>query len=312
VISLLLLACASEPPKPIAAPPRAPRAREVRLVEGPTLVGLCDASAGAYDGRELWVADDESNELHRFRLDGTPTTRVDLSSIHPSMAGKEADLEGAATVSGRVWWVGSHDRGKGTTPRTERQRLFTIDEPPVLHVDLLDRLEAHDELGPLLKATHGITSKATDGFSIEGLAPAHDQALWVGMRAPLVDGEALLARFDLASHSVDALHRVDLDGRGIRALAHDGSDGLWVVAGPPADAGDFALFHLRPGAAPQPVSVPLGSLRPEGLVRIDERYLLLSDDGNVRMGDDKCKDLSDDQQRARTAWLELGAPPAPR
>lgn len=319
---LLLAACATPPPPaPIGAPSPTPAPHDTRprLTEGPRLAGLCDASAGiAVDG-VLYVADDERNQLHRFDLEGIAHEPLDLAPIFPAMAGPdEADLEGATAFGGAAWFVGSHDRGKGKKPKESRQRLFALAidrEGPrrygPLRTDLLDRLAGEPTLAAVLAATEGHTSKDPSGFSLEGLATA-PSGLWLGLRAPLVDGHALLIELSDPSGTATAHPplRLDLDGRGIRALENDG-DGLLVVAGPPGDAGTFAMFRRGAEGDLTALDVDLGTLRPEGLVAVGERYLLLSDDGGLDRGGTRCKDLPAEARQARTAWLSLPGAAAP-
>lgn len=278
------------------------------------LAGLCDASAGVSLDGVLYVADDEHNRLHRFDLEGIAHEPLDLGTLLPPLAGrKEADLEGATLRGEAAWFIGSHDRGKSTEPKASRQRLFALAveadglraHGPV-RTDLLERLAAEPTLGPLLAATAGHTSKDAAGFSIEGLATA-PAGLWVGFRAPVVDGDALLV--ELAAPEGEATahppQRLALGGRGIRALENVGDD-LLVVAGPAGDAGSFALYRRAADGGVAALDVDLGTLRPEGLVAVGDRFLLLSDDGGLDRGGTRCKDLPREARQARTAWLSLG------
>ena len=43
---------------------------------------------------------------------------------------KESDLEAAAAVGTRVYWIGSHGRNAKGKPRPERQRFFATDIDP--------------------------------------------------------------------------------------------------------------------------------------------------------------------------------------
>jgi len=316
-LAVAWLACSTAPPPAaIPAPPKASTSRDAswQLEEGPELVGLCDASAGVWVGGSLYVADDERNVLHRFDGQGRPLGTVELAAAFPALAGdKEADLEGATLASGTSWWIGSHDRGKGTEPRPSRQRLFAVDldegqagSHRELHTTLLDALAAQAELGPILATTAGNTSKAVDGFSIEGLATA-DDGLWLGLRAPVVDGRALMVPLATAGDGLVAGSpvRLELGGRGIRALENL-EDSLIIVAGPPADAGTFAVYRWD-ATGTTPIEVSLRTLRPEGLVATPDGLWLLSDDGGLERGGTPCKKLPAAQQRARTAWLR---PPA--
>ncbi len=300
----LLIACghADAPRQPEPPFAKAPLRATWLLRPGPDLVGVCDASTGVRrpDGG-LLVGDDEHSALFPFALDGSPQPPVPLP-----MGEGELDLEGGARVPGGIWWVASHDRGKGTEPEPPRRHLFRTDDAGAVQQDVTDlwtRLLAHPELGPLLRATEGETSKAIGGFSIEALH-ADGARLWVGLRAPVVDGKALLVRLqDGASPTVEEVQRYDLGGRGWRALEpHQGV--LYGVAGPADDDGDFQL--VRVDLATQqadPLAVDFGTLRPEGLVSLPEGLLAISDDGKVDVEGTRCRKLPAAERRARTAWL---------
>lgn len=277
------------------------------------LTHLCDASAGVFDRAVvdrgvLTVGEDEHNELHQYALDGSPLARLTLP-----MGPREVDIEGATLRADGSWWVGSHDRGKDTEPKPGRQHLFRVPPgaiaPDIDRTDVLALMAAPADFAPVLAATAGHTSKDVSGFSIEALHGDAD-GLWIGLRAPIVDGKAQLVHLadPAGAARIDRVVAVDLGGRGFRALeAHQGA--LYVAAGPAADEGDFALFVLDGLDTAQPVATPvaieLGSLRPEGLVSTPQGLLLLSDDGGVKIGGTSCKKLPATERRARTAWVDL-------
>jgi len=304
----LLLACASPQAEPGAAPfaraptPAAHEALPLPRV-GPSLSGLCDASTATRrpDGSFL-VGDDERSELYPFSARGQRGKPVPLG-----IEGKELDIEGSARSANGIWWVASHDRGKGTQPKPDRQHLFRTNDAGVVQADVRDvwaRLLAHPELGPLLRATEGTTSKDEAGFSIEALHATSD-GLWLGLRAPIVDGKALLVQLtDIeAAPTVAKVLRVDLEGRGWRGLEPHG-DGLYGLAGPASDDGDFRLVRVDlPNAGVDWLDVDFGTQRPEGLVSLEEGLLAISDDGKVDVGGTKCRKLPPDARRARTMWV---------
>jgi len=310
------LACASSPPpvaipappKPTEAPPPPAPPAATSVTPGPTLMGTCDASAGRWHEGLLQVADDERNDLLLFDADGLLARAVPLAGAFPALVGKEADLEAVARHSDHTWWIGSHDRGKGTSPREARQRLFQHDGTTagVLRTDLLERLAQHEEVARVLAATEGITSKHRSGLSIEGLA-ADDDGLWVGFRAPVVDGRALVVHVaDPAGGAIpSAPVWLDLGGRGVRALERVGSR-IYVVAGPAEADGAFAVYRWAPGTPDTEQvlsSQQLGSLRPEGLALEPSTgtLWLLSDDGGLEIEGRTCKKLPPAARRARTA-----------
>lgn len=289
--------------------------------------GLCDASAAvALDARHFIVADDEHNRLSIYRR-GEARRVAEVALDGFLQADKEADLEGAARVGQRIYWVTSHGRNSAGKLRPDRQRFFATDirgttvEPVGRpYTALLADLVAAPNLTALkLADAAGRAAEAEGGFNIEGLAAGPDGSLLIGLRNPLAQGRALLipllnpaelvagrgpARFGTALH-------LDLGGRGVRSIDRAGS-GYLIAAGPPADDGSFALFRWsgRAGDAPAPVKVDLGTLRPEALFAWPDGALtLLSDDGGVTVGKKACKD-ADPNRRAFRA-LDLSPEPHP-
>lgn len=285
--------------------------------------GLCDASAAvALDARHFVVADDEHNRLTVYRR-GEPKAvgQVELDAFLKT--DKEADLEAAAQVGHRIYWMGSHARNSTGKARADRQRFFATDIHGATvvpagspYTGLLSDLLAAPSVAPLkLSTAAGRAAEADGGFNIEGLAAAPDGSLLIGLRNPIPQGRALLipllnpaelvagggpARFGSAI-------RLDLGGRGVRSIDRVGSSYL-IVAGPPADEGSFALFRWsgQPTEVPVPVRAELGSLRPEALFAWpDGRVTLLSDDGGVQVGDRACKD----QERSRRSFRALDLKP---
>ena len=88
--------------------------------------GLCDASAAvALDARHFVVADDEHNKLSVYRRgEAKRVGQVDLKFLK---ADKESDLEGAARVGKRIYWIASHARNSAGEPRPDRQRFFATE-----------------------------------------------------------------------------------------------------------------------------------------------------------------------------------------
>lgn len=327
MIALLpLLACGSAPPPP-PAPPTAPRV--VPVVAGPELVGLCDASAAVVVGRFLVVADDEHNELHVFAADGFHAApRIELKRLSPLFEGAEADLEGMTTTpDGLVWVTGSHDAGNGTVRKADRQRLFALrlrEEGDGLAAELVGVATGLVEQGaqqtPLYDVigdTEGKTGKDPTGLSIEGLASDAQGRLLVGFRAPIAGEKALVERLDdpngfLAGGELRLTgpRWAPLGGRGIRAMERSGNgDELLIVGGPSDHDPGFALFRWAgfddKRLPAEPVPVAFGDLNPEALVRIGDRWWVLSDDGRREIGGTPCQDLPRKERRARTASLPL-------
>lgn len=272
--------------------------------------GLCDASAAvALDARHFIVADDEHNRLAIYKR-GEPAMvgQVELDKF--LKAKKEADLEGAAQVGSRIYWIASHARNSTGKVREDRQRFFATDihgatAAPVgtPYTALLADLLATPALGSLKLADGAqLAAEADGGLNIEGLAAAPDGSLLVGLRNPIPQGKAIVIPLLNPAELVDgkgparfgAAIRLDLGGRGVRSIERIGS-GYLIAAGPPADVGTFALFRWSGKAADAPVAVKaeLGTLRPEALFAWpDGQVTLLSDDGGVLVGKKACKDAA--------------------
>ncbi|HEY8877714.1 MAG TPA: DUF3616 domain-containing protein [Roseateles sp.] len=270
--------------------------------------GLCDASAAvALDARHFIVADDEHNRLTVYRR-GEPKAVGEVELDAFLKTAKEADLEGAAQVGNRIYWIASHARNSAGKLREDRQRFFatevrgTMAEPVGQpYTALLADLLATPALAPLkLSDAAARAAEADGGFNIEGLAAAPDGSLLIGLRNPIPQGRALVIPLlnpaDLVAGQRPARFgsaiRLDLGGRGVRSIDRVGGSYL-IVAGPPADEGSFALFRWsgRPGDVPTPVKADLGTLRPEALFAWpDGQITLLSDDGGLMVGKKACKD----------------------
>lgn len=269
--------------------------------------GLCDASAAvALDAHHFVTADDEHNELSVYqRGEARRVGQIDLKFLK---ADKESDLEGAAQVGKRIYWIASHARNSHGEVRKDRHRLFateivgtTVEPVGKPYTGLLTDLLAAPGLAPLkLAEAAGRAAEAESGFNIEGLAAAADGSLLIGLRNPIPQGKAILVPLLNPAELVDgkgparfgAAIRLDLGGRGVRSVERVGS-GYLIAAGPPADEGTFAVYRWSGKAtdAPSAVQLDLGTLRPEALLAWpDGQLTLLSDDGGVRVGKKACKD----------------------
>ncbi|MBB3220196.1 DUF3616 domain-containing protein [Pseudoduganella umbonata] len=277
---------------------------------------ICDASAAVPLGdKEFIAADDESNVLHVYRYDeGPPVRECDLTDLLDTPDGGEADIEGAAELDGRIWWITSHgcDR-KGRSSATRRQ-LFATDPQgqPVgkpyrrLLEDLAEHpLLAHFELDKAARKA----PKDPGGLCIEGLAATPGGGLLIGFRNPIPHGWALLvpladpaALLDGGRATLGAPILLDLAGHGIRAIEWY-EDAWYIAAGPPAGGDDYALYRWSGRAGDQPVQldVPgLAGLHPEALFFDAHGTLhVLSDDGKAQPGGRKCKDLPVEERTFR-------------
>jgi Protein of unknown function (DUF3616) len=283
--------------------------------------GMCDASAGiALDADHFVVANDERNRLMIYkRGERQPIGKgVDLAPFLGTNPKKESDLEGAATIGNRIYWISSHGRNSSGEFQARRHRFFATDikpgQPPSVAVvgtkpytNLLKDMLEVDALKAMLSAAEPLAPEAPGGLNIEGLAATPDGKLLIGFRNPLPQDHALVVPLENPSEVVDGkkarfgapIPVRGLEKRGIRSIERVGSDYL-LIAGPTADAGTFALFRWsgKAGDDATPVGADLKGLRPEALFVTSEGLQLLSDDGGVKVGADDCKDLDDESKQS--------------
>jgi hypothetical protein len=287
---------------------------------------MCDASAAVAIGQGRFVvADDEGDVLRVYkRGHAKPVAEVDLIDyLHnrkPSGKNAEADIEGAAAIGQRIYWISSHAlKGKDGEVDHHRWRFFATDiasgpsgptVKPVAaaaHETLLTELLADARFGVLVDAA-GHKPEEENGLNIEGLAATPEGGLLIGFRNPRPQGRALIVPLRNPREVIDAAAKpvfsdpilLDLGGRGIRSLERVGNEYL-VVAGPHATAAQspvkpsFALFRWAGGARQAPAFVrwlDAGSFRPEAMFFDPDAQdlYLLSDDGDEPVGAKDCKD----------------------
>jgi hypothetical protein len=290
--------------------------------------GICDASAAVGLDREHFVvADDERNMLRIYKR-GTRAAvgSLDLVTFLSTASGKESDLEGAATIGSRIFWISSHGRNKDGKVRQERYRFFATDidtskTPPLLmpagkpYTRLLEDLLATKSLHKYLNEAASRAPESPGGLNIEGLASTPDGKLLIGFRNPLPGAKALLVSLENPQAVLNgqtakfgAPVMLDLGGRGIRSIERVGSS-YFIVAGPPADSGTFALLQWsgKANGPPSPFGdVSLGDLRPEALFAIPESNAvqILSDDGGVVTQGVACKDREPAHQSFRSIIIK--------
>ena len=322
------LARGGESPAPNPPPPL----DHLSLVRPARYTGMCDASGAVTVSSNLFVvADDEHNVLQVYRSDqpGGPVKQFDFNAFL-EVHGKslEADLEGAARIGDRAFWIGSHGRNTDGKERLNRHRLFATDiivnngdvtltpagKPYKRLLEDLLRDARFDQFHFAKAARHA--PKERGALNIEGLSATPEGHLLIGFRNPVPSSKALLipllnpneviegapARFD------DAV-MLDLGGRGIRDIAWHGGTYM-IIAGSWHGGGNFQLYRWPgPGAKPEPLQVDhLNDYHPEALVIYPQygfkEFQVLSDDGTLLIDGCPCKDLKDPNQRAfRSFWV---------
>ena len=305
--------------------------------DGARYAGMCDASAAVALGPKLFVvASDEDNVLRVYRRDqpGKPVHTFDLAPfLQPSPDYPEADIEGAARIGDRIYWIGSHATNKNGKPRSSRHRLFAtqlkiaadqVSLTPVgmPYKNLLNDLGAAPGLADFNLAEAAQRSpESVGGLNIEGLAATPQGTLLIAFRNPIPGGQALLVPLDNPQEVVAGKAArlgqpilLSLEGRGIRDIAYFEAWGSYLIlAGPYDDHGDFKLYRWSGSASVQPEAIKgldFKDLHPEALIIYpgDKSTIqILSDDGAAQVDGKDCKNpkLKPGKKSFRSVWVTL-------
>jgi hypothetical protein len=281
--------------------------------------GLCDASAVvALGANHFAVGDDEDNVIRVYRRDGggRPVHSVELSVFLRTYGrSREVDIEGAARLGDRLFWISSHGRNVEGNLAPNRQRFFAttgsvsngvVDLRPVgqpyagLLRDLIrePRLESFN-----LWAAASLPPKATNSLNIEGLAATPEGHLLIGFRNPIPRGKALIVPLLNPSDLIQGRPArfgdpilLDLGGQGIRSIT-EWRGHYMIVAGDYREGGISRLYFWD-GGSDKPrclVDVELPGLNPEAISfhsdSDGDRLYIVSDDGTVQIGGKPCKKL---------------------
>ena len=315
-----------------AVPARPPPRVHFSLVRPARYFRMCDASGAVAVSSNLFlVASDEDNILRLYRTDqpGKPVKEFDFNGFL-ELHGKslEADLEGAALIGNRAYWIGSHGRNQEGKEALNRHRLFATDirvnqgDVTLTPVGrpckrLVEDLLADSRFAQFhLARASRYAPNEPGALNIEGLSATAEGHLLIGFRNPIPAGKALLipllnpddviqgrpARFDSAI-------QLDLGGLGIRDIAfHEGT--YVIIAGPFHGGRRFRLYRWTgPGAQPELLRVNhLNNYHPEALIIYPglglKEIQVLSDDGTLLIDGCPCKALKDINQRTfRSFWV---------
>jgi hypothetical protein len=221
---------------------------------------MCHASAAvAIDSVRFLVGDDEENVLRLYRRDkpGAPQQRFALRELYPGVIEDgedlETDIEGAAMLGDRLFWIGSHGTSRKGHSRPARHRLFAVrcssgrdgqyrmSADGALYSTLVEDLAADPRYASWnLREAAGIRSKSAGGINIEGLAATPSGALLIGFRNPLQSGTdaALVATLLNPIEVINGKRArfgdpavLRLDGLGIRSMEWRRGDEYVIVAG---------------------------------------------------------------------------------
>lgn len=307
------------------------RAGEPAVSEASFYHGMCDASAAVPLGAGLFaVGNDEDNTLRIYRTDrsGPPVMSTNLSSfLKVDVKSPETDLEGAAWLGDRIFWISSHGRNREGKFRESRHRFFattvegTNDAVRLVPVGQPYQRLLHDLtheprlLRFRLSAASKLPPKHQNALNIEGLCATPDQHLLIGFRNPIPYGRALIVPLlnpnDVINGQLPRLGDpilLDLGGQGVRDI------GFWhgsylIVAGSADAEGVSRLYSWKgPGTRPARMTgVDLPDFNPEAVVVYPDNkksFQVLSDDGTRKVGDVECKHLPNPMQRSfRSVWV---------
>ena len=247
--------------------------------------GSADASTAiALDDEYMLVADDETNVIRLYsRTETGPAIR---EFDFPELGSKEVDLEASARIGNTIYWFASHGNNKDSEYKEVRSVFFEtsisgagldtelsyVGKYSGLRNDLL-ALDAENnnrlDLATACSLTVGTHPDTTTGCNIEGLEIAPDETTgFIGMRAPLVDGKAVIVPVTNFTSLVGAAATakfsdpilVDLGGRTIREIRANRDGDYLITAGVPDDLDQstgWALYRWNGEASSAPYLVTL-------------------------------------------------------
>ncbi len=272
------------------------------------LTGIYEPSAIQQlpDGRFLVVEDEKQHPLSLFSIgsDGHIESRPVEREVDDAL-GKLDDLEGLTLdTAGNIYAITSHSRTSDGDEKKSRNKLvrFRIEGDrivaPAVVTDLRSYLTAAHPV--LAAAAEVMDVKNAGGLNIEAIDIAPDTGqLLIGLRSPLLDRRAIIARIENPVAMFDAgeaprvsplLDTLDLGGHGIRGLSWvPALNGYLVISGPIArEQVQFRLWFWtgqHDGPA-RPVVVPdlPGFEHAEGvtpaLIDGQQHIIIVSDDGS--------------------------------
>jgi hypothetical protein len=291
----------------------------------------CDASAAIALTEDLFaVASDEDNVIRVYHRDqaGKPVQSIDLSAFLDLDAKKpESDIEGAARVGDRAYWITSHARNKNGRVRLSRERFFAtqiIANGPRAELKIVgrpyERLLSDLLRDPRLKRfklaeASGREPKARGGLNIEGLSATPEGHLLIGFRNPIPDRKALVVPLlnpdDVVHGRAPKLGEpilLDLGALGVRDMAY--FDGKYLIAAGSYDGRGQSYLYQWSGSTEPPLLLKdarFKSLNPEAIIFYPDKgwneIQILSDDGRKLLKGKPCKEAAPDQQHFRSVWV---------
>jgi hypothetical protein len=290
--------------------------------------GVCDASAAApLDEHRFVTASDEENVLRIYDNEkgGLPLKTVDISrflELDPSKP--ETDLEGAARIGDRIYWMSSHSRNKHGHDRPDRKRFFATDikkgTAEIVPVGrpykrLLEDLTADASLAKYgLADASRLPPKEKGGLNIEGLAATPEGQLLIGFRSPVPNGKALIIPLVNPQEVIQGKHarfgeaiELDLGGHGIRDMALKGEK-VMIIAGSAQGGGSSQLYDWKIGKKEAKLvkGGRMKGVNPEAVVFYPNEagYQVFCDSGRDHTGGVECKDVTSPSARAfQSFWV---------
>ena len=302
-----------------------------RLVREQRYPGMCDASGAVpITPNTFAVACDEDNVLRVYRNDAPaqPIKELDCNAFL-GVRGKslEADLEAAARIGDRIFWMGSHGRNRRGKERQNRDRFFATDiRTNGADMDLILVGRPYERLvddlvedSRLEKFHFGEASryapKEWAALNIEGLASTQQGGLLIGFRNPIPQNKALIIPMLNPNEVVQGEQArlgapilLDLGGLGIRDIAFYAGSYL-IIAGSYDGSRDFRLYRWAGGEAiPERIRVKhLNDYHPEALIIYPDKgaqqVQVLSDDGTLKINGMPCKETPVELRGFRSFWL---------
>ena len=280
--------------------------------------GICEASAAVrLDDNTIAVASDDLPYVVLYAIDGAdpgktpeamPKAKVPLGDI--------TDLEGATRFGQVVLWLTSHSLNKKGNEKAERKKLIATEmRDGTLAMVGTPYVGLRALIAPALLTAGYAFDVDTDPrgqrvLNIEGMTATLDGDTLIGLREPLIGGQAVIIRVrglrEIATGKggtpeVKAVSLLNLGGNGIREMEtlQDGK-GYAILGGPSAQSEDGAgaatvpaLYHWDGAGAPTRVSELAQGMVGEALLQLpDGRLLVLSDNGGAKIpgSDEVCKD----------------------
>lgn len=213
----------------------------------------------ALDEQTLIVIEDEaSRALQRLAVTSRTNSDSDLAGftfeefdqpnakgfIQRRLLAPLDDLEGIARVSSSQFFIiGSHENAsRGKHPNREKFALLTRDGNDIVSAamrrDFFDQLIVHYPV--LADIVDGSKKGKPRALNIEALAfDRKRQTLLIGLRTPLLDNKSIVVSLGNAiayaqgaePEFANALHIINLEKQGIRAMAYDDQSDKLVIVG---------------------------------------------------------------------------------